>query len=104
MTHVAEVGRPAAVLVHGKQAILFLGKGNEALTDFQVEHKGFLREDVFARTQGVFNDGDALRWMGGGIDDVDVIALQELTVVIKDLGFGIKAVAMGLGFGNVSAA
>jgi hypothetical protein len=97
LADVAEVGRPAGILVHRQENAVLLCQRRQAFAVIEVEHERLLAEDVFFRIQAVGYDRRSNLGMRCDVDNFDVVELQQLAVIGEHLGVGIILVPALLG-------
>ena len=100
IAQVAEVGRPASVLVDRELEPFFVSQIDEFFAFLQIEDEGFLTEEVLACPQAVEKDGQAVGGVGRDVHDLDVIPFEDFPVILVDRSLGIELVTHGLGFGR----
>ena len=91
--NVAEVRRPAGVLVDGELHAHFVGQIGQPLADIQIEHKRLLAEHMLARPQRGFDDRRPLGRMRRDVDDLDIVARQHIFDVVGRDRIRIKLIA-----------
>ena len=67
---------PASVLVDRYLAPFILRQGHESLAVFEIEDKGLLAKDVFARMEAFHEDGQTILRVRRDVDHLDVVAGQ----------------------------
>ena len=81
---------PATILVDCQADIALLGQLDQPQSHVDIGDEGLLTEDVFAGQQAVANDRRSIRRMGSDIHDLNPVQTQQVAVIVKHLGIGIK--------------
>ena len=85
MAQIAKVRRPAPVLVDGQKHTARIGALEQTQTYIEIDDKGLLAEYMLSRVDSSLDDRHAFLWVGGDIDDFDIIAREQVAVVEVDI-------------------
>ncbi len=91
--NVAEVRRPAGVLIDGEFDSHFVGQIGEAFADIEIRDKRLLAEDVLVRSQGRFDERGAIGGMGSDIDNCNIVVRQDFMQAVGRERVGIELIA-----------
>src|SRR5262245_15973751 len=94
----AEMWRPPSVLIDGQPDSARVGQVGKSFADIQVDYERLLAQNVFARVERCFNDFDAVFRARRDVNDLDLIAPQQLAVIGRDQRVGIKLLLVRAGF------
>ena len=101
---VSKVRRPTAILVDRQPDSVLVSQIGKALGQVEIESQGFLTEHMFAGPECCFENLPAVLGMQGGVDYLDVIALQDFVEVGANRSGGIKFIASFSGSRQVDVA
>ncbi len=104
LANITEVRRPTRVLIYGQPHAHLIGQVGQPLAHIQIEHERLLAEHVLSRAQSVFNNRRPLRRMRRNVHYFNVVASQQLSVVVGRACIGIVLVAPHFRAGNVNVA
>ena len=94
LPRIADMRRPAAVLVHRQFHTLSPGGCHQLAAFIQIGHERFLAQDMLSCLNRLLNQWPANFWMRGNVDDIDIGTIEQLAGGREDLGATIKSIAI----------
>ena len=82
--------RPPAVLVHRQPHPFSFGQLDGPQPEIDVRHEWFLAEDVLSRLDGGAEHRGPLVGVRRQVDDLDIVAAENVTVVRADVRRGVE--------------
>src|SRR5215470_350459 len=98
LSNEAEMRRPASVLIDGQLDSASLGQIGQSFADNQISDERLLAQNVFACSNRLFDDFDSTLRMRCDVNDLDLVAPQQLAVIGRDRRVGVKLLLISASF------